>query len=880
MTWWKRLLRRNELEADLDKELRFHADQHADDLIAKGYSREEARREARMALGGPEQLKEDCRDARGTRWLEDLWQDFRYALRTLRQKPGFAAVALLTLALGTGATTVMFTVINSVLLKPLPYPQPERLLTLHGETQKYGDVWGVSYPDFRDIQRDNRPFQSIAAWSYEGGTISEPEDPAYVEGRGVSSDFFSVFGVSIERGRAFRSEEDKPGGAHVVIISHGLWQKRFAGSGSVIGQHMVLDGKPLTIVGIAPAGFELYGKTDIFIPLGQDTLPRMRNRGASFLRVAARLRPGVSIRQAQADLARIGTNLAAQFPDSNMGRKFVATKMLDDAVGNAGSTLWLLLGAVSLVLFMACVNVASLLLARAVSRERELAMRIALGAGRGRLIRQCLTESGLLGLAGGAIGLMIAAFGIRPFVTLWPDGLPRAQEVRFDWHVWLFTFALSVFSGVLFGLAPALRAPARDVEQRLRAGARSVTGGSRRLHSLFVGTQIALALVLLVSAGILGRTLLRLSSVDPGLNVHNVLVARAAISAQALSNPARSREAWFDFLNRTQYLPGVQAASLADTIPMRVGMNELTWWTSPAFPPQNEMPLALTTVVTPGYLKVMGIPLRRGRFINDHDRPDSEHVVVIDDVMAEHAFKGEDPVGRNIWIPYMFRGPIRVIGVVGHVRHWGLSGDDDAAVRDKVYYPFAQQPDALMGLFSSVMSIVVRTSVPPPGLLEPLRQQVRGTTGDQVLYDVYTMEQLASASLARQRFLLALFGVFAGLALVLACGGIYGVLAYLTSQRVPEIGVRMALGASGVTVMWMVLRQSLGIIVLGALAGGAAAIGAGRLLERLVSGVHAGEPLTIALMVGILVIAALAASFVPARRASRVDPMTLCGRNN
>jgi predicted permease len=600
----------------------------------------------------------------------------------------------------------------------------------------------------------------------------------------------------------------------------------------------------------------------------------MNNREASFLPVFGRIRGGATIAQVQTELTVVSHSLAAQYPKSNTDRSFLVYRAQQQIVRDVRSTLWLLLGAVGLVLVMACVNVASLLLARAVSRERELALRVALGAGRGRLVRQCLTESGLLSICGGALGVLIAAFGIRPFVALWPDGLPRAAEIRLDWHVLLFAFAVSLFSGILFGLAPAFRAPTAALEQTLRAGARSVTGTSRRLHGVFIGAQIALAVVLLVSAGLLGRTMLRLSSVDPGFDAHNVLDARVTISPGTFASPQRMRAAWADVLDRAQHVAGVRGAALTDIVPMREGVNGLDYWTSPDMPPLNRRYIALATCSSPEFASVMGISLRRGRFFDEHDRPGGEPVIVIDESLARRAFGNADPVGQVLWVPALAPGPIRVVGLVTHVRHFGLAGDDDAQIRDELYYPLAQVPDGLMRLFSGFMSIMVRTEIPPMNELEPLQRAVRGVSGDQVLYQASTMEQLARASLARQRFLLVLFGVFAGLALLLACVGIYGVLAYLTSQRVPEIGIRMALGASGADVLGMVLRQSFGIILAGSALGGAAAIATGRILQQLISGVRAGDPLTMALMIALLVIAALAAAFIPARRASRVDPMS------
>jgi predicted permease len=868
VTWFQRLRNTAQAEAQLDAELRFDYDQRVAANLRSGMDECEARRAARLAFGGLEQIKEECRDARGTRWLHDLCQDFRYALRTLAQKPGFAAVAILTLALGSGATTVTFTVINGVLLKPLPYPQPDRLVALNEWTEKatqFGNLWSFTYPNFVDCKRNSRTL-TMAAWGYKGGTVSEPGEPEHVDAYQVSSDLFSVLGVPVLKGRAFLPEDDRLGAAPVAIISYGLWQRRYGGSAAAIGQPLVFEEKPYTVVGIAPAGFRLSQDADVYLPVGQSTEPVMQNRLAHTVLAVARLRPGSTLAQAQAELASIGRHLAEEYPKSNAGRTMVAAPLLPDT-GDVRSTLWLLLGAVGLVLTIACVNVASLLLARAVSREREIAMRVALGAGRNRIVRQCLTESTVLALAGGALGLLLAAVSLRPFITFWPGSLPRAESVHFDWRVMLFALASSVLTGLLFGLAPAKfasrsGAPVRQLDQ------------TRRLHGIFVISEIALAVVLLVSAGMLGRTLLRLSSLDPGVNVRNVLVTRTALSPQALATPAQIRAEWQQLLDRVRRVPGVQAVSMVDTVPMREGNNQLGYWTTAATPPMNELPLTLATTVTPDYLKVMGIPLREGRFLNDRDRMGNELVVVIDDALAQQAFSGRGAVGKRLWIPNMSADPVRIVGVVGHVRHWGLAGDDQAQVRAQVYYPFAQVPDPLLRRWSDLMSIAVRTSVEPLSLLEPLRREVRGATGDQVLYEVRTMEQLAGASLARQRFLMLLFGIFAGLALLLACIGIYGVLAYLTSQRVPEIGVRMAVGAGSRDVIRLVLRQSLGMILAGVVAGALGAVAAGRLLERLVAGMRPAEPLTFAAMVSVLVVAALIASFLPARRASQVDPMT------
>jgi predicted permease len=694
-----------------------------------------------------------------------------------------------------------------------------------------------------------------------------------VEGAQISSELFSILGVSISQGRAFLPEEDRPGAPPVAIVSDGLWKRRFGASLAAIGAALVFDGKTYTVVGITPAGFGLSDfEPDVFTPIGQITEPYMHDREAHFgFRVWARLRPGATLARARAELAVVGRQLAGQYPKSNAGRTFIGDPLRPD-VGDVRSTLWLLLGAVTLVLLIACVNIASLLLARAASRERELAMRVALGASRGRLARQCLTESAVLGLSGGLFGILLATVGMRPFVALWPGTLPRAEGVRLDWHVLLFALAVSLASGLLFGLAPALRAPARELERALHAGSRSVAGSSRRLHAGFVVSEIALAVVLLVSAGMLGRTLLHLSSLDPGVNIHNILTARTALSPDTLASAARTRAAWQDILDRARRVPGVQSVTIVDTVPMREGNNQIGYWTTPAEPPADQQQLTSATSVTPDYLKVVGTPLRQGRFFTDQDRLGAEGVVVIDEVMAQQAFAGKEPIGQHLWIG-MGSDPMRVVGVVGHVRYWGAADDDRTKVRAQLYYPFAQVPDNYLRRWSELMSIAVRTSVPPLQVVEPLRREVRGATGDQVLYEVRTMEQLAGDTLARQRFLLVLFGIFAGLALLLACIGIYGVQAYLTSRRVPEIGVRMALGATPHGVQWMVLRESLGMLAAGVAVGVTGALAAARLLVRLVDGMQTGGPATFALTLSVLVAAALFASFLPARRASRIDPM-------
>jgi predicted permease len=866
------LFRRHDIERELDEEIRFHMERQIAEAAARGEDAETARRRVAVALGGPEQVKELCREVRKTRWAEDLWQDASYALRTFRQKPGFAAVALLTIALGIGATTVMFTVVNGVLLKPLPYHEPERLVSVHEQVDNSGQ-WAFAYFNFLDCQREGRTLGPMAAWrSGMGGTVSEPGEAEHVASREISNGVFSVFGVRLLHGRGFTVDEDRPGGAPVAIISYRLWRTRFGGDPKAVGARLVFEAKAYTVIGIAPAGFQLSGDVDVFTPLGQNTAPWMQDReGHPGIQVLVRLRPGVTLAQAQAELALIGRRLAKEYPKSNAGHGFAVQPFQRDVVGDIRPTLWLLFGVVTLVLLIACANVASLLLARAVSRDREIAMRMALGASRGRLARQCLTESTTLALAGGVVGVLLAAAGTRPFLTLWPGGLPRADEITLDWRVLLFTVAASLLTGILFGLAPALRTPVHGLDTSLRAASRIVTGGSRGLHRAYVIAEIAIAIVLLIAAGTLGRSLLRLSSLDPGFDPQKVLVARVALGSDAATNPLGTRAAWREILDHVSGVPGAQCAAIVDSIPMRGDESWIGYWTGSIPPPTDRMPMSQMAFASPDYLRVMGIALLQGRFFTEQDRSGSETIIAIDEVLAKHIFGDHGAVGKYVTLQIL--GRAKVVGVVRHVRYRGPAADDQAPASDQMYSPLAQLPDQYLGVMASGMTLTVRTTLPPLNIVHAIRQQIRASARDQVLYDVGTMEQIAEGTLARQRFLLMLFGIFAGLALLLACIGIYGVLAYLTGQRIPELGVRIALGATPSDLMSLVLRQSLEMICVGACIGLLAGFAAARLLKHFVAGAQSTDPLTFLLMISVLVVAALFASFVPARRASRTEPM-------
>ena len=864
----------------LDKELQFHLDQHIADLVARGVEPGEARRRARMALGGPEQVKEECRDARRTRWLEDFVQDVRYALRTLRQRPSFAAVALLTLSLGIGATTVMFTVVDGVLLKPFAYHDPGRLLRLQERTDystHWGDLWGFTYPNFADCRRD-APSLDMLAWIFTRGTVTSPAPAEHEQGLEVTSNFFWTLGTNITIGRDFTAQDDHPGATPVVVISHAYWQRRYGSNTSALGSRFDYDGISYTVIGITPPSFRVEGDEFPFYTLiGQDTGKWREQRGAHALVVWARLHRGATAAQARAELAVVGRRLQQQSPDTNKGRTFIANPLRPDV--DAGPTRWMLLAGVGMVLLIACANIASLMLARAVSRERELAMRYALGAGRGRIVRQCLTESSVIALAGGALGVILAIFGVHPFIAFWPGELDRSDQLAVDWRVLLFALAVSLASGLVFGLAPAFRAGARTLQTTFRAGSRSLTATSRRLHAAFVACEIAIALVLLTAAGMLGQTLLRLSAKSPGFDTRNVLTARTALSPKTLENADRTRAAWNEILDRLRHIPGVEAAATVDTVPLRRGENPVGYRTSAAPVPDDQQPLVLANSVSPDYLNVMRIPLVAGRFIAPQDVKGSENVVVIDEVMARQAFPGENPNGKHLWGIVPDPQSSTVVGVVGHIRQWGATDDDQTQIRPQLYYAFGQIPDSWVHRWSDLMSIALRTPGDPMSIIEPARREIRGATGDQVIYEINTMEHLLSASLAQQRFLLFLFAIFSALALLLASTGIYGVLAYLTSQRTAEIGIRMALGANAGTVVRLIISQSLAMLSIGIVIGLAAAIATSRVLIPLVAGMRQTSLSTFALTTSILITAALLAGYLPARRASRIDPMKALGRS-
>jgi predicted permease len=806
--------------------------------------------------------------------MDTLWQDIKFGFRMLAQKPAFTAIALLTLALGIGANTAIFSVVNAVLLNPLPYAQSDQLMSLCTKGPNF-DCSSVSYPNFVDWQRENRDFQALAAYRGDDFNLTGQGEAERLRGEMISADFFSILGIKPALGRLLNAGDDHIGAEPVVLISAGFWKRKFGSSPDVIGKTMTLNGANYSIIGVIPPGFHFGRANDIWVPIGQWNDPTFHDRRASLgMRVVGRLKPGVTLPQASADMDTIGRGLAASFPEADAGSSVTVRSLKDRIVGNTGRFLYVLLGAVAFVLLIACANVANLLLARAIGRSREFAIRSALGAGRARVIRQLLTESVLLSAAGGALGLLISAWGTHAVISLLPDALPRSEEIGMDSRVFIFTAIVSVACGILFGLAPALKISRTDLQETLKEGGRGSSGTHHRVQGIFVTVEVAMALVLLIGAGLMLRSLARLWSVETGFNAHNVLTFNVALAPAVAGNATASRSALRDLHDRLGAINGVEAVSMmAGSLPM-TGDSELPFWREGQPKPLsfNAMDIALFYMVEPEYLKAMGIPLDRGRFLTAQDTEHAPFVVVIDESLAQKYFPNEDPIGKRLNIDVL-NYPAEIVGVVKHVTHWGLDSDAHNPIQAQFYLPLVQLPDQFMPLVVNNVTVVMRTQGSPDALAGAVRQTVAQANSDNVVYDVESMDGIVSDSLADRRFSMALLGVFAALALLLSSVGIYGVISYVVGERTHEIGIRMALGAQQQDVLRQMLHHGIKMAYPGIVVGLAAAFLLTRLMVRMLYGVGAADPLTFVGVAILLSVVALAACYVPARRATRVDPM-------
>jgi putative ABC transport system permease protein len=872
-SWPRALFRRARAESEMDAELRFHIDSRAGDLLRSGLSRQEALRRARIEFGGLENFKEECRDANHSNLFDSFLHDVRFALRMLRKSPGFTVVAILTLALGIGANTAIFSVVYAVLLKPLPYPDPAQLVSMFEANVKKGvQETGSSYIDFAQWQQQNRTFIFIAAATRHDLTFTGHGEPAELNTIVVTPDYLPLLGAKPLIGRLFSPGDGKKGAAPVVIVSETFWRGRFGSDPRIVGRPITLDQRPFTVVGVMPAGFRspfFSGQQDIWIPLAQDPLfgAWMDRRGGHWLPVIGRIRPGVSIAQARADMESVSANLAREFPAEDAGWTVHLTPLQREITGDDRVPLFVLLGAAGLVLLIACANIANLFLARAVSRGREMALRRALGAPRARIIRQLLTESALLGLFGAIAGILCAYWGIHALTSFLPADLPQFHPVTLDLRVLAFALVLSAVASLGFGLAPAVLAARSPLEANLKEGAsRSGEGRQRhRARRFLAASEIALALVLIVAAGLLLRSLLALTSVNPGFNVARIVKAEVSLPRFQYTTPRQWNAFANEMLERIQSQPGLRDSALVCPVPLADDQVNL------AFSLPGAPPLAPGTPngadfasVSPAYFRVMEIPLLRGRIFNDLDSPTSPRVAIVGEALARAYFSNGSPIGKQIAIGFPPQTDVvrEIVGVVADVHQKSLHQDPGPMV----HVPFSQQP-----FWGS--PVVIRTSQSASAVAAAVRQVVWSIDPNLPVTDIASMPDALASSVAEPRFRTWLVGLFGLVALVLSAAGIFGVISYSVSTRTREFGVRLALGARPREILKMVLGEGLRLAAVGLGVGAVAALALAQLLKSVLFGVAASDPLTFIGTATFLLAVALAACYIPARRATRIDPV-------
>ena len=807
--------------------------------------------------------------------MNSLLLDIRYGLRMLAKSPGFTAITVLTVALVIGANTTLFSVLNGVLLNPLEYPQSSELVAVYGKPSGYDKV-PISYLNFLDWQREAHTFASMAVYRSQDYNLTGSDEGERLSGYMVSSDFFSTLRVKPILGRDFRRDDDQLGAAPVAIISGGLWERKFGSSPDVLGRTMLLNGASYVVIGVTPESLTFYGnQRDVYTPIGQWRDPSFRDRRISVsARAFGRLRPGVSISQAQADMDSIARNLAVAYPDANKDLGIAVVSMKEDIVGDVQPLLLVLMAAVGFLLLIACANIAGLLLARSVTRSRELVVRAALGASYTRLIRQLLTESILLASIGGAIGLLLAIGGTKAVVRWVPATLPRANEITIDSHVLLFAVALTAFVAIIFGLSPALRTARVSLIEVLKEGGRGISGVRHRLHGVFVVAEIAIALVLLVAAGLMLRSLAALWRVDPGFNPSHAITFSVSLPATPSTTADETRARLRHFDDVLQSTAGVQAVSVTLGSRPMIHDSSLPFWIEGEPKPAHDMDMhqSMFYLVEAGFQQAMGMRLIRGRFITPQDDEHAPTVIDIDDAFARSVFPGQDPIGKRVNLT-QFNVQAEIVGVVGHVKQWGPATDPKSAIEAQFFYPFMQLPEKLMPLVANGVAVVLRTRGNPTEVMGQIRSAVKQVDSRDVIYNVETMQDIWSSSMDARRLTMLLLDGFAALALVLASVGIYGVISYLVGQRTHEIGVRMALGAQRGDVFTLVVGQGARMALIGAGLGAAAALLLMRLMSSQLFGVTPHDPLTFAGGALLLVGVALAACYVPARRATRIDPM-------
>lgn len=876
MRWlWKK-----SVDDEVRDELALHLDLRTQEYIARGMDPSSAREAALRRFGDLENVRKTCREIGRKRdkdmlrreYFTELRQDVTFAVRQLVAHPAFSLIAVLTLALGIGATTAIFSVVNAVVLRPLPVLRPEQLMYVFSHIND--QLSDVSVGNYTVLEKGQRSFSNMSAMHYSSFNLSEGEGTERTLGAAVTASHFDVFGVQAAVGRVFTAEEDQPGRDKVVVLSHRLWQRRFGGDRGIVGRDIRMNGEPYTVVGVMPSSFELQAdREELWVPIA--FTPRQRSmHDERYLAVVGRLRDGVTPEQVQQDLEGIATTLR-EMDRFNQTLHFQTKSFVAEFVGDYRTRLLVLLGAVGLVLLIACGNVANLLLARSAARGREVAIRAALGAGRGRIVRQLLTESAVLALVSAAIGLLIAWWGIRTLVSLVPPGVPRIEQASIDGVVLAFTLGISLVSSLIFGLAPALRAARTSLSASLKEGGRGSAGTRGRdwLRSTLISAEVALAVLLLVGAGLLIRSALEMQRIQPGFNPEGVMTARLSLPAAEYADPARVVATFERLAEEVSQSPGVRSAAVATKIPVSPGGNG-NGLLAEGKPFDIDSTInAQLSIVTPGYFQTLSIPLLRGRGFEAGDRRGSQKVMIVNEALAEALYPGQNPIGRKVGCCEMGADGQSpdfkvIVGVVANLRSRGLAEE----VQNEFWLPAAQAPPESWDWIQRTVYVLASTSAEPETLSPSLRRVVAGIDPDIPLYNESTMEKRMVQSAATARFntlLLTLLGV---VGLILSAVGIYGVIAYFVTQRTSEIGVRMALGATPQHVVRLVLRQAAIPVTAGLLLGLAASVAATRVLTAYLVGVQPTDPLTLAMVVAVLATAALLASFLPARRAASVDP--------
>ena len=871
------ILRPSRADRDLRDELQAHLDRHIEELTAGGMTRHDAAIEARRAFGHLVQTEEACRDARGIRVFAELAQDLHYAARMLRRTPGLTAVIVVTLAVAIGASTALFSVFDTVLLKALPLPDPDRLLVI-GETSPSTHSTAVSYPDFLDWRARQTTFDDLAASMIIGGVMTGGSEPDRVFGRAVSRQFFPVLGCRFELGGGFTELQDRPNGERAIVLSHALWQRRYGDDRTVVGRTAIYNGDPYRIVGVLAADFDFYGgataNNDFFLPLGPMTdQPFMHDRTSHpGLAVLGRMRQRITIRQASADLGAVAAALQQRYPVTNANETVTVRSLLDDYVGDARLALWVLLGSAILVLTIACANIANLLLARAGARTREIGMRLALGAGRSRILRQLLTESLLLAGIGGAAGGLVAWGATASLAPLAARALPRTADIAPDWRILAFAIAVTTVAGIVFGSVPAWQTARVDVQPALRNGTRTSTGDGHRLRDGFLVAEIALSLALVAGAGLLLRSYARLLDVDAGYDARGVLTLRLRFPDAAYRDRAKIASTLRQIRSRVAGLPGVERAALTTGVPMGRSFPDRFAIAGRPEPDPRRAPGALILWVTPGYFRALGIHLVAGRDFADTDDDRGALVAVVDEAFARQQFPGRDPsaaIGERVKFYDSDPRWRQIVGVVDHVRPGPLEEPGGA----EAYGPYDQLEPGWRAEIGRAMDMAIRSRVAPEALVTAIKHQLRAVDPDVPISNVRTLDETVARSIAPRRFNLSLICGFAGVALLLCLVGVYGVMSYAVNERTREIGVRLALGAAPRQVRGLVLGRAARLAALGAVLGTIGAVALARLMSGLLYAIPAGDPTTFAAGVGLVMLVALVASVLPARRATRMDPL-------